>query len=306
MRAKALRVPTALAQHPDRTLDGGAALLLAELAMRISCGSDDACRVVTRQELQVIVAAVRPAVTTGAAEDGVLLARRLWATAEAIGLDADCADELAAAGAAAAAAARDPQSLGELLRSTSLWFQQHGDLIKAEKWATSEWEVWRRLGQTSLMAECLWRRADMFVVRGRGERELGCYERLESLYQGSDASARADLVRVVAAKGIALLAYGNVEAGLVLLSRADKMVRTSPDFPPVEQAAVVEWTGRALWACGKTGTARRRFVAALALLVDHDDTAADRVRQLLAHDQSSELLPMSAPSRRLSGLGSQQ
>lgn len=254
-----------------------------------------------RAGLAVALAVVRLAVTAGVPSAGVSLAGRLWAAAEEA--DRGFAEALTDAGAAAAAAARDPRALGGLLRSASEWFRRHGDLVRAEEVATSEWEVWRRLGDTPMMAASLWRRADMFALRRRGDRELGCYERLESLHRGRDAHARAGLVRVLTAKGSAFLAYGRVESALESLLRAEKVVRALPDFPPEEQAAVFEWTGRALWASGETRVARRRFFDALALLVDLDERGAERIRRLLEQDQGLERLPPPPHPGRFRGPG---
>jgi hypothetical protein len=52
-------------------------------------------------------------------------------------------------------------------------------------------------------------------------------------------------------------------------------------------ARILVWCGRARWEQGQHGAARRRWSRALALLVDVDDAAANRVRALLATDPGS-------------------
>ncbi|MBW4717176.1 hypothetical protein [Saccharothrix obliqua] len=244
-----------------------------------------------REEIAIAVPVLRLAVALGVPAAAVALATRLWAWAGIVGVDSAVADAVGDAGAAAAAAVRDPRALAGLLRSASEWAERHGDLAKAEEVAAAEWEVWRRLGDRPGMAAVLWRRADMFAARRRGDRELGCYERLESLHQGQEPHARAGLVRVLAAKGSALLAYGRVEPAAESLLRAEKVVRAWPDFPPGEQAVVLEWVGRALWSAGEPRSARRRWFDALALLVDHDEPAAERLRLLLGREPGADLPP---------------
>ncbi|MEV0676043.1 hypothetical protein AB0I60_05910 [Actinosynnema sp. NPDC050436] len=259
--------------------------LLDDLAVERDAG----VRWVAEGTHRVVLAVARLASAEVRPSAAVSLLALLWAAPGAAGFEPDFAREAVDLGLDAASAARDPHALAGLLRAASRWSEARGDLARAEELASWEWEVWRRLDDLPEMAATLWRRAGMFAARRRGDRELGCYERLESLHRGEHARPR--LARVLAAKGSAFLAYGRVPAAVDALQRAERMVRSLPDFPPVEQAAVLEWSGRALWASGEPGVARRRFFDALALLVDRDEPGADRVRDLLAHDRGAELPP---------------
>ncbi|MCE6995070.1 hypothetical protein LZG04_09650 [Saccharothrix sp. S26] len=217
----------------------------------------------------------------------------LWAVAEVAGFDPGFVRALVGTASRAAIARRDPESLTAVLRSAWVWFERRGDLAAAEEHASREWDLWRRAGRTAEAVRLLWWRAEMARRRGRADLELRCYERLESLHDtdGVDADERAALVRVWAATASALLAHDRADLAVDRARRAENAVRALPDFPPVEQALVFEWSGRALWARDSVGPARRRFSEALALLVDVDDTASDRIRGLLAHDQGHPLPP---------------
>lgn len=210
------------------------------------------------------------------------------------GSDAGFVTALTDVGTRAAVAERAAGTMADLLRSAWVWFARRGDPAAAERYAVREWDLWRRAGRPAEAARLLWWRAGMFRLRGRGDLELRCFERLESLCD--ETGDRAALARVRAATAAALLSYDRADAAADWARRAEGVVRALPDFPPVEQALVLEWSGRALWAAGATGPARRRFSEALALLVDVDDEGADRVRLLLAHDQDRPL-PPAAPDR---------
>ncbi|MFE9748792.1 hypothetical protein ACFYOT_28120 [Saccharothrix saharensis] len=222
----------------------------------------------------------------------------LRTVAEVAGFDPGFVRALTETAARSAVAERDPESLGAALRSAWVWFERRGDLAAAEEYAAREWDLWRRAGRTADAVRLLWWRAEISRRRGRADLELRCYERLESLHDTDsvDADERAALVRVWAAAASALLAHDRADLAVDWARRAEHAVRALPDFPPVEQALVFEWSGRALWASDAVGPARRRFSEALALLVDVDDTAADRIRRLLTHDRASPL-PPATPDR---------
>jgi hypothetical protein len=86
-----------------------------------------------------------------------------------------------------------------------------------------------------------------------------------------------------------MLEVGRVDSAIDYATRAQDAVEALPDAPARQRAEVAVLLGRALWASGAESVARRRFSHALALLVDVDDAAADRVRALLGAPTGTRL-----------------
>ncbi len=295
----------------ERIAEGTLRLLAdASVALRGSgadpAGDEGAARRWVHDHRDCVLGVAGAANAVGRSSSASSLATLLWDAADAAAFDSGFVRALTEVGVHAAVTGRAPETMAGLLRSAWVWFEGRGDLASAEEYALREWDLWRRAGRTTEAAWLLWWRADMFRRRGRGDLELRCYERLESLY-GNDED-RAALARVRAGTAAALLSYDRADLAVDWARRAEHAVRALTDFPPVEQALIFEWSGRALWASGAIGAAKRRFSDALALLVDVDDDAADHVRRLLAHDHDRPLPPAvpdryPAPAPRFSAPG---
>ncbi|MGW4116934.1 hypothetical protein ACWEFJ_39185, partial [Actinosynnema sp. NPDC004786] len=242
-----------------------------------------------RRHLPVSLATVRAGGRARLRSLAVGLASRLWVCAPT---DAprQWAVDLAEAGTRAAVDDRRPHGLAGLLRLSARWFAAAGDFPTAEAHGVREWVVWKQLDDTEGMIDTLWRRAHVYRAAGRGNRELDCYQRLVSLYRR--VGDRFGLARVRVSRGVALVGVGrDRDAGEQLreAARAVGELDSPADAPPGELASVLEDLGRALWGLGAFGWARRQFSAALRLLVDRDERAAQRVRILLAHPEGRSL-----------------
>ncbi|NUT47048.1 MAG: hypothetical protein HOV94_06955, partial [Saccharothrix sp.] len=182
---------------------------------------------------------------------------------------------------------RQPRRLAGLLQLSARWFASSGDFVTANAHGVREWAVWKELGDSRGMIDALWRRAGIYRAEGRGHRELDCYQRLRSLYQGVDD--RVGLVRAQIARGVALTVAGRARDAAEQLREAARAADSLAEHPPDDVAAVLEALGRAFWRLGAVGSAKRMFSGALRLLVDHDDEAAHRVRVALAHPEDRPL-----------------
>ncbi|MEU5696343.1 hypothetical protein [Actinosynnema sp. NPDC020468] len=242
-----------------------------------------------RRHLGVSLAAVRAGGRARWRSLATALTARLWVCAPT---DAprQWAIDLAEAGTRAAIEERQPRRLAGLLRLSARWFAARGDFVTADAHGVREWRVWKELDDTAGMIDTLWRRARIYREAGRGNRELDCHQRLLSLYRRT--GDRFGAARAQISRGVALVVVGrdrDASDQLREAARATADLEGLPDVGPVELAAELETLGRAFWAIGSVGTARRHFSASLRLLVDEDERAADRVRALLATPAGREL-----------------
>ncbi|CCH30163.1 hypothetical protein ABZ816_38220 [Actinosynnema sp. NPDC047251] len=235
-----------------------------------------------RRHLTVSLAAVRAAGRARLRSLATALAAHLW-TCAPTDVPRQWAEGLADAGTRAAIDDRQPRRLAGLLRLSARWFAASGDFVTANAHGVREWTVWKELGDTAGMIDTLWRRAEIYRADRRGNRELDCYQRLRSLYQGVDD--RFGLARTQVARGVALIVVGRPRNAGEQLRDAARAVEDLADVPPSDLASLLETLGRAFWRLGAVGTAKRQFSGALRLLVDHDDQAAQRIRALLAHPE---------------------
>lgn len=242
-----------------------------------------------RRSLPVSLATVRAGGKARLRSLATALAARLWVC---VPTDASrqWAMDMAEAGTQAAIDDRRPLTFAALLRLSARWFAAAGDFPTAEAHGVREWVLWKELGDTTGMIDTLWRRARVYRDAGRVNRELDCYQRLLSLYRQS--GDRFGVARTQVTRGVALAGADRARDAAAQLREAARAVGEldSPgDAPPGDLASVLEALGRALWGLGAFGAARRQFSAALRLLVDVDERAAQRIRVLLAYPEDQSL-----------------
>jgi hypothetical protein len=242
-----------------------------------------------RRHLPVSLTTVRAGGKARLRSLAAALTARLWICVPT-DVSRQWAVDLAEAGTQAAIDDRQPRHLAGLLRLSAGWFAAAGDFPTAEAHGVREWVLWKELDDTTGMIDTLWRRARVYRAAGRGNRELDCYQRLLSLYRRS--GDRFGVARTQVARGVALVGVGRARDAaeqLRVAARAVGELDSTAGAPPVELASVLETLGRALWGLGAFGSARRQFSAALRLLVDVDEQAAQRIRILLAHPEGQSL-----------------
>lgn len=239
-----------------------------------------------QRHLTVSLAAVRAAGRARLRSLATVLTARLWSCAPAEA-PRQWAQDLADAGTRAAIDDRQPRRLAGLLRLSARWFASSGDYVTANAHGVREWTLWKELDDIPGMIDTLWRRAGIYRADRRGNRELDCYQRLNSLYRGLDD--RFGMIRTQLARATTLIAVGRTQDAVEQLREAARAADDLTDVPPSELASLLETLGRAFWRTGAVGTAKRQFSGALRLLVDHDEVAAQRIRTLLAHPEDLPL-----------------
>ncbi|MBB5958486.1 tetratricopeptide (TPR) repeat protein [Saccharothrix tamanrassetensis] len=270
----------------DRTVEGFEYTVAATAVPPIGFADPPQATSWIRRHLTLSLSAVRAAGRARLRLLATVLAAHLW-TCTPTDVSRQWAEGLADAGTRAAIDDRQPRRLAGLLRLSARWFAASGDFVTANAHGVREWTVWKELGDTAGMIDTLWRRAEIYRADRRGNRELDCYQRLRSLYQGIDD--RFGLVRTQVARGVALIVVGRPRNATEQLRDAARAVDDLSDVPPSDLASLLETLGRAFWRLGAVGTAKRQFSGALRLLVDHDDQAAQRIRSLLAHPEHAPL-----------------
>ncbi|HEX6353197.1 hypothetical protein [Actinophytocola sp.] len=235
-----------------------------------------------------VLAAVRACDRDGLRGTGTRLAAAVWPAAGLL-RDPGWWEDLAEAGEALAIADRDPAMLVDLLHGGAATFAEHGDRRRAEERWVRALAIVRRDGLRD-------RRRSQAVLSslgalyrgwGRLSKALDAYLGLVDLRREvGDPVGTADALAEV---GATMHAAGRLASAMDYFDRADREMShagAEPQLLPVH-ARILVWCGRTRWEQGQHGAARRRWSRALALLVDVDEVAANRVRALLATDPGS-------------------
>jgi tetratricopeptide (TPR) repeat protein len=234
-------------------------------------------------------AEVLAAVRDSAPGTGIRLAVAVWPVA---GLVPDPLwwAELAEAGEALAIADRDPAMLVDLLHGAATTFAEHGDRLRAEERWVRALAITRRDGMRDRGETVLCALGALYRDWGRLGKALDAYLGLVDLRREvGDPTGIADALAEV---GTTMHATGRLPSATDYFDRADEAMRAvteadaaAPEVGPellAAHARILVWCGRTRWEQGEHGTARRRWSRALAMLVDVDEDAANRVRALLA------------------------
>lgn len=233
-----------------------------------------------------VVGVIRTAVRAGLPKVAVELATAAWEVADRVS-DRSWLGELVQCGEDAAREARDRDAFFGLLDRSAAVFVGAGDRetgmrqwIRAQKLADDHGEHDRSVRIRNALGGlyCQW---------GRLSKAIDTYIALVDEHQR--AGERIAAAGALTELGAVMLDARRPTDATVYLSRADELfteAEPEPTLVPTHARALELW-GRALWRAGKRGSARRRWERALAMLVDHDDTAANRVRALLANPDES-------------------
>jgi tetratricopeptide (TPR) repeat protein len=229
-----------------------------------------------------IVAAVGGAARRGHTELAIDLALLSWRVAGHVP-DPAWWRMLAERGEAAAVAARRPVDLTELLHRSAEVFAAAEDHKTAEaQWSRAR-ALARELGDGQRVADVQFRLGRLYRDWGRLHRALDTY--LELIHSPEDAADLVGVARAMTEVGMTMLEAGRPADALAYLTDADKALDAAEGSgrgPVRWHADVVESLGRLLDEQGSTRAAQRMYSRALAMLIDVDDEAADRVRQRLA------------------------
>ncbi|WP_143219160.1 tetratricopeptide repeat protein [Actinokineospora bangkokensis] len=225
-----------------------------------------------------LVAGVRACDRDGVRRAGLRLAGAAWAAAGLVPEPRWWA-ELAEAGEALAIAERDPEALVGLLDAAAAVFADHGDRVRAEERWVRALSVARRAGSPG-QDRLLVALAGLYRGWGRLGKALDAQWALVELRAAAGDALGSALAR--AEVGATMHAAGRTASAVEHLERAQEAAALA-GAGPVEHARLLVWCGWARWAQGGPGAAKRCWSRALALLVDVDEDAAQRVRDLLAH-----------------------
>lgn len=223
-----------------------------------------------------VVAAVLSCDRDGSRELGTRLATAVWPHAGHLD-DPGWWSDLGEAGESLARADRDSATLVDLLDRCARTFALHGDRLRAEERWVRALAVARRDGLHPQCQAVLSALADLYRSWGRLGKALDAYLGLVDLRQ--DPAGVADALARV---GATMHAAGRLASATDYFDRADDVLTQDADADPSAHAEILVWCGRTRWEQGHHGAARRRWSRALALLVDVDEEAANRVRGLLA------------------------
>lgn len=242
-----------------------------------------------------VLAAVLACDRDGERAIGTRLATAVWPAAGRLD-DPRWWEDLAEAGEALALADRDSATLVDLLHSCAATFAAHGDRLRAEERWVRALAIARRDGLRDRSRAVLSALAELYRSWGRLSKALDAYLGLVDLTQ--DAGDPAATANALAEVGATMHAAGRLTSATEYFDRADDLLTHAPDAEPTAHARILVWSGRTRWEQGEQGAARRRWSRALAMLVDVDDEAANRVRELLAtapDDQPAFYMSSSSP-----------
>lgn len=221
---------------------------------------------------------------------GTRLAYAVWRSA-ALVRDPRWWQELASAGEALAIADRDPAMLADLLHHSAATFAEHGDRPRAEEqWVRALAIIRRSPSDPSdhRGVAVLTGLSALYKQWGRLSKALDLNLDLVDLRrEAGDAVGAAEALDAVA---VTMHAAGRLSSAIDYFAQADEAMSANEaaDVPAVHARILVRW-GRALWEQGHHGAAKRPWSRALAMLVDVDEAAADRVRALLATAPNDQL-----------------
>ena len=179
-------------------------------------------------------------------------------------------------------------NLAALLESHAETATNAGDFLTAEMLWVRALKIRDRLPDRAGRVHVLRSLAGMYGSWGRWHRALDAVFEVEMEFRREPRDP-AGLAGALADIGTTMLGAARPDSAADYLKQAVTAYRQLAEPAPVDQAyALVSW-GRALWTQDAWVAARRRFSAALALLVDVDDTLADQVRHLLRQPNGQPL-----------------
>jgi tetratricopeptide (TPR) repeat protein len=193
----------------------------------------------------------------------------------------DWCRELAHHGEQAAIAGRQPELLTELLDTSGEVYASAADWQGAERAWLRALAVVEDLGDTTRTTRFLHLLTTNYLNWARPHKALDMLLEIVAIHERADnlvkaAEAQAEVARIMADAGRA-------DAAVDYLTRADRVLRAHPG-PEVANlhAAILSDLGQVHARLGEINTARNHYHRALALVVDTDDRAADRIRALQA------------------------
>jgi tetratricopeptide (TPR) repeat protein len=231
-----------------------------------------------------VLAAVRACDREDARGMGTRLASAVWPAAGLVP-DPRWWAELAEVGEALAIADREPAMLVDLLHGAAATFAEHGDRLRAEERWVRALAIIRRDGLRDRGEAVLCALGALYRDWGRLGKALDAYLGLVDLRR--ELGDPAGIADALAEVGTTMHAAGRLPSATEYFDRADEAMRAVTDAEAAPEAVtaharILVWCGRTRWEQGEPGAARRRWSRALAMLVDVDEDAANRVRALLA------------------------
>ncbi|ONI91785.1 hypothetical protein ALI144C_00665 [Actinosynnema sp. ALI-1.44] len=194
----------------------------------------------------------------------------------------ECGHDLSATGA------ESPELAAVFRRSAAVYYAR-GDYRFAEAEGLAELAVWRELDDPDEHVAALDSLARTFLARDRLHRAMDCAdERLEvHIEHGRQHDIAADLQHL----GRLMLLADRPDTAVDYLTRARDAFDELPGVTAQQHARVRMLLGCALWRTGGEAGARREFSNALRVVVDVDDTTADKIRELLSTSSGAALPP---------------
>lgn len=253
-----------------------------------------------------VLAATRACDQDGWRGMGTRLAAAVWPVAGLVP-DPRWWEELASAGEALAIADRDPPALVELLHGAATTFAAHGDRLRAEERWVRALAIARRDGLRDRGQAVLTALGALYRGWGRLSKAMDAYLGLVDLRR--DMGDTAGTAEALTEVGATMHAAGRLGSAEDYFDRADAAMSRVTDADGAAPTAltthahILVWAGRTRWEQGQHGAARRRWSRALAMLVDVDETAANRVRGLLATDAPEFPYPSNTSSSPCGGIG---
>jgi tetratricopeptide (TPR) repeat protein len=223
-----------------------------------------------------ILSVIESLIAGGQPETAVSLLSQVWTIVPAQAQPPWCS-RLRECGTLLATELPTSRVLAEVLQYSARACIQQGDYRNAEFDGMRELAIWRQLDDYPGAVGALRRLADTFRLRDRLHLVIDCADQILTWslrHQDQVAGALRNL-------GLVMVEAGRVDSAIDYLSRARVASDALPDLPVAQRAELIAQLGRALWMSGAESLARRRFSEALALLVDVDDVAAERMRVLL-------------------------
>lgn len=236
-----------------------------------------------------LLSQIESAITAGQPADATTLLARAWTMAPAE--TPLLCGQLRTYRARLAPALPASRAVADVLRHSAQVCIQQSLYREAEIDGMRELGIWRDLDDYPRAIDALHRLADTFRTHNRLHRVIDCAD--QTLMWSQRHEDQVGIAAGFRNLGLVMLAANRTADAVRHLSRARDEADTLPDIPATQRAELLAQLGRALWMSGATTRARRRFSDALALLVDVDEAAADRIRTALS-TPTDTLLPASA------------
>jgi len=182
----------------------------------------------------------------------------------------------------------DLSKLAASLESSADIATNAGDFLRAEALWGRALAIRDRLDDRTCRVRVLRSLAGMYRSWGRWHRALDAVFEVEMEFRREPRDP-AGLAGALADIGTTMLGASRPDSAADYLRQAVTAYQQLAEPAPADQAHALVWWGQALWTQGAWVAARRRFSAALALLVDVDDTLADDVRSLLRQPNGQPL-----------------